>query len=201
MNNLLKNPKVLLAAAAGVVVLAVLAFGVFGVQTLFIDDEVSEASPFAAGDGASGLPSDEISEDLAVDMNAEMPDLDDVEAGDDMPMPEVTRVIEGGFINRIHPTSGTAVVLTDGSPQRFLRLEEDFVSDNGPDLDVYLVADAPADGDAGVFDDDFINLGDLKGNIGSQNYEIPEDVDLDRYNTVVIWCVRFGVAFGAADLS
>jgi hypothetical protein len=41
----------------------------------------------------------------------------------------------------------------------------------------------------------------LTGNIGSQNYEIPADVDLDIYNTVVIWCVRFGVAFNAADLA
>ncbi|MCO4835109.1 MAG: DM13 domain-containing protein, partial [Acidimicrobiaceae bacterium] len=47
----------------------------------------------------------------------------------------------------------------------------------------------------------FIDLGDLKGNIGSQNYEIPVGIDLDRYSTVVIWCVRFGVAFGAAELS
>ena len=31
--------------------------------------------------------------------------------------------------------------------------------------------------------------------------EIPVDVDLDVYSTVVIWCVRFGVAFNAADLA
>ena len=66
---------------------------------------------------------------------------------------------------------------------------------------MYLVASGDAEGDSGSFDDDFVDLGDLKGNIGAQNYEIPIDVDLDRYDTVVIWCVRFGVAFGAADLS
>lgn len=197
---MMKNPRLIIAGVAGLVVVAFLAFGVFGIQTAFIDDKVDEANPFAAGDGASGLPSDAISEELAQDMNDEMEPVDDVEMADDMPMPEVTRLVEGAFIDRSHPTSGTAVVLTDGSPQRFLRLEEDFVSDNGPDLDVYLVADVAADGDAGTFDDDFINLGDLKGNIGAQNYEIPEDVDLDRYDTVVIWCVRFGVAFGAVDL-
>lgn len=201
MTKLFKNPRFLLAGAAGVALVGYLAFGVFGVHTLFIDEEVNEANPFAAGAGASGLPSDEISEELAADLNDEMPDLDDVEAEDDMPVPDVIRVVEGSFIDRIHPTSGTAVVLSDGSPQRFLRLEEDFVSDNGPDLDVFLVAGSSADGDAGLFDDDFVNLGDLKGNIGSQNYELPEDLDLERYNTVVIWCTRFGVAFGAADLA
>ncbi|MYJ29837.1 MAG: DM13 domain-containing protein, partial [Acidimicrobiaceae bacterium] len=86
----------------------------------------------------------------------------------------------------------------DGSGQRFLRFE-DFRTDNGPDLNVYLSA-APPDAAAGDFDDDFVDLGDLKGNVGSQNYEIPAGLDLDHYSTVAIWCVRFGVVFGAAEL-
>ena len=104
----------------------------------------------------------------------------------------------GSFIDRSHPTEGSARVLGDGSGLRFLRLE-DFRTDNGPDLNVYLSA-APPDAPAGAFDDDFVDLGDLKGNVGSQNYEIPAGLDLDRYSTVAIWCVRFGVVFGAADL-
>ncbi len=87
-----------------------------------------------------------------------------------------------------------ASILTDGGTRRVLRLEEDFVTDNGPDLNVYLTS--AADG----FGDEYVDLGDLKGNIGSQNYEIPADVDLDLYDTVVIWCVRFGVGFGSAEL-
>ena len=54
--------------------------------------------------------------------------------------------------------------------------------------------------DGGV-GDDFIDLGNLKGNIGSQNYELGPEVDLDRYTTVFIWFVRFSVAFGAAALA
>ena len=76
---------------------------------------------------------------------------------------------------------------------------EQFATDNGPDLNVYLSAADP-DAPASEFDDDFIDLGDLKGNIGPQNYEIPEGVDLSHYRTVVIWCVRFGVGFGEAEL-
>ena len=112
---------------------------------------------------------------------------------------QVVRLVEGDFVDRSHPTEGVAVVLNDGTRQRFLRFE-DFATDNGPDLNVYL-SSAPADASAGAFDDDFVDLGDLKGNIGAQNYEIPSDVDLTHDSTVVIWCVRFGVAFGAAELS
>lgn len=202
----MKKPAVLGGAVVGLAVIAFLAFGVFGVQTLFTDDVVNEDGPVFTSTSASGLASDQLSEEVVDDMNEFMSTNDtaaEVVVEEPMPMdvPEIVELSAGSFIDRSHPTSGRAVVLNDGSTQRFLRFEDDFTSDNGPDLNVYLTAGVTADGDAGQFDDDFVDLGDLKGNIGSQNYEIPVDVDLDRYNTIVIWCVRFGVAFGAADLT
>ncbi len=189
----------LVSAIAAAIVLGVgawLVFGFFGFQTLFIDEEVAEANPFVAGPGASGLAADETTEEMADAMNRAM----DVagKSGDDPvdePMAEgVTTLAEGSFIGRAHPTTGLAKVITDGN-QRFLRFEG-FETDNGPDLNVYLATGSP-DGSP----EDFIDLGDLKGNIGDQNYELPDDVDLDRYTTVFIWCVRFSVAFGAAPLA
>ena len=112
--------------------------------------------------------------------------------------PQIIVEAAGSFIDRSHPTEGSAQVLGDGSGQRFLRFE-DFRTDNGPDLNVYL-STAPPDAPAGAFDDDFVDLGDLKGNVGAQNYEIPAGLDLDHYSTVAIWCVRFGVVFGTAEL-
>ncbi|MGI9607793.1 MAG: DM13 domain-containing protein [Acidimicrobiales bacterium] len=205
MRNLLSNkPLVIGVGVIGTAIVAFLAFGVFGIQTAFIDDEVNEAGPIFRSQGASGLPSDDMTDAEVDDMNAVMVDeaiaAEDETDESEPEMPEVTREVEGEFIDRIHSGTGTAVVLTDGV-QRFLRFEDDFAIDNGPDLNVYLSAGVPADGDAGLFDDDFIDLGDLKGNIGPQNYELPADVDLERYSTVVIWCVRFGVAFNAADLA
>ena len=151
------------------------------------------------------MPGDEISEELQAEMDEVMEEegmpaeVEVEEAMPDMPeQPQVRVEASGPFINRSHPTTGNAIVLGDGTGQRFLRFE-DFRTDNGPDLNVYL-SSAPQDAPAGQFDDDFIDLGDLKGNVGSQNYEIPRDVDLSRYSTVVIWCVRFSVIFGAAEL-
>ena len=105
----------------------------------------------------------------------------------------------GSFGPRSHPAEGTAVVLTDGT-QTFLRFDDDFATDNGPDLNVYLHTAGP-DASVGDLVDDFIDLGDLKGNIGAQNYVIPGDVDLERYSTVSVWCVRFRVVFGTAELA
>ena len=105
----------------------------------------------------------------------------------------------GTFVDRSHPTRGRAVVLAEEDGRRVLRFER-FATDNGPDLNVYLSSAAP-DAPAGALDDDIVDLGDLKGNIGDQNYEVPPEVDLDRYRTVVVWCVRFSVAFGTAGLT
>ena len=189
----------LVSAIAAAIVLGIgawLVFGFFGFQTLFIDKEVAEANPFVAGPGASGLAVDETTQEMADAMNDAM---DDVGRSGDDPVDEpmaggVTTLAQGSFIGRAHPTTGLAKVITDGN-QRFLRFEG-FETDNGPDLNVYL-ATGPPDGSP----EDFIDLGDLKGNIGDQNYELPDDIDLDRYTTVFIWCVRFTVAFGAAPLA
>lgn len=108
----------------------------------------------------------------------------------------------GELISHEHATSGTVklVRLADGS--HVVRLEN-LDTSNGPALRVWLT-DAPVkEGRAGwhVFDDgEHISLGRLKGNRGSQNYVLPDGIDPARYTSVSIWCDRFDVSFGAAEL-
>ena len=201
--------------AGGVVVaagLAWLAFGYFAVHTLFIDERVDEAAPvFASGADTAIAPATTAPVATAPVATAPATTVPATTApATTAPVAtaptttappqqaQVATVAEGTFISRDHPTSGRALVLNDGTTQRFLRLE-DFETDNGPDVNVYLTrADAAAP--SGELGADYVDLGDLKGNIGNQNYEIPPPVDLSAYDTVVIWCVRFSVPFGAADL-
>jgi hypothetical protein len=118
-------------------------------------------------------------------------------------MPEMTDpviVSTGSFIqiDAIHGAQGTATIyqLPDGT--RTLRFE-DFRSTNGPDLRVLLSAD-PDPRTHEALGEDFIELGSLKGNVGNQNYDIPADVDLSRYQSVVIFCQPFQVVFSTATL-
>ena len=54
----------------------------------------------------------------------------------------------------------------------------------------------------GIYDDGaYVRLGELKGNQGDQNYDVPDDADLSGMKSVVIWCDRFNVAFGTADIT
>ncbi len=207
-----------------------LAFGVFGVQFLFIDDTVDEAVPvFDSGVAANELtppaapaiavetttsetttpevtvptatvpttvPSPATTEPIAPPTATVAPA---VPASTSPPVAQIATLAQGSFISRDHRGEGTALVLGDGSTQRFLRFEN-FATDNGPDLNVYLTT-TDAAGEESTFDDDFVDLGNLTGNVGDQNYEIPTGVDLSIYNTVVVWCVRFDSAFTAADLA
>jgi hypothetical protein len=77
----------------------------------------------------------------------------------------------------------------------------DFATSDGPDLQVYLLGKATAASRDDLDAAGYVSLGALKGNIGEQNYEIPEGVDLSRYAAVSIWCRRFGVNFATAVLA
>ena len=45
-----------------------------------------------------------------------------------------------------------------------------------------------------------MSLAPLKGFSGAQRYEIPDNVNLDDYEAVAIWCRKFNVTFGYAKL-
>lgn len=103
----------------------------------------------------------------------------------------------GAFAGIAHPTSGEAAVVELRSGERVLELL-DFRTAPGPDLRLYLVAGS-VDGDSDP--GDHVDLGALKGNAGTQLYEIPAGVDTERYTTVLVWCRAFSVPFGAAELA
>lgn len=115
----------------------------------------------------------------------------------DMP-DEPTVLVMGSFIDidPIHGAEGSATIYELPDGERVLRFE-DFRSKNGPDLHVYLSTEAPTSTFGGLGANE-IHLGALKGNVGNQNYEIPADVDLSEYRSVVIYCVPFRVVFSTA---
>lgn len=118
----------------------------------------------------------------------------------DIGMPsEVALLAEGHFRGIAHETSGAAMIYQYPNGNRVLRLM-DFETSNGPDIHVYLVAAEDAPDDDTVEDSEIIDLGSIKGNIGDQNYDLPDGVDLGKYQTVTIWCKRFGVNFGTVSL-
>jgi len=139
----------------------------------------------------------EVLEEQVIEISAEMPDK---EVADEMPEEVADTgpviVAQGEFVDAdsAHQGSGTATIFQQGD-SRILRFEN-FESTNGPDLHVLLVENI-----AGTRSEElgnYIDLGQLKGNIGSQNYDIPADVDLSQYSGVMIYCMPFHVVFSTA---
>lgn len=120
-------------------------------------------------------------------------------AADSKTAAEPVLLTTGMFHNVAHEGEGTAAIYQFPDGRRTLRFTG-FKTSNGPDVQVYLVAAHDAPDNETVTKAGFVNVGALKGNIGDQNYEIPANLDLNKYQAVTIWCRRFGVNFGTAPL-
>src|SRR3989442_185709 len=98
-----------------------------------------------------------------------------------------------------HQAEGTALLVRLPDGRRFVRFE-DFRVTNGPDLYVYLSGHPSPRTSAQLHEGAAFEIVRLKGNIGNQNYELPSDLDMSNVKSVAIFCKRFSVLFGSAQL-
>lgn len=170
--------KTLLAGIAVILLIPLLVAAYWLLSPLFIDEEVNEEFPFArvAASEQTQNVSETMSELTAVELN------------------------RGNFteIDAVHKGRGEAILYQISDGTGLLRFEN-FEVTNGPDLHVFLttVADPRSED---WHNGQELDLGALKGNIGDQNYEIPAEVDLSQYKSVIIYCVPFRVTFSTASL-
>jgi len=224
----MQNNRGLLIGVGAVVLIGVLAVGWYLASPLFINNSVDEAFPFELPSEAELAAMSETEKmemekdfmeaipdeaELAAMSQEEMADVENAvqtaaavvmsdKAMDD-PMPESpgtwTIVVAGTFTGAddFHQGEGVATIYQLGD-ERVLRFEE-FNVTNGPDLHVILSTNPNPTGRDDI--GETIDLGPIKGNIGNQNYEIPVDVDLSQYQSVVIYCQPFHVVFATAELN
>lgn len=193
--------KRLLIIGAIVVLIAVAWPAWWFLSPLFIDDVVDEDFPMSFNavlpPGMSQQEAeDEMAEAAAVDapVDEEMPE----------PMASPTapvRVKTGSFTDadRFHKGSGSATIYRGSDGSHLLRFE-DFSVTNGPALIVILSPHPNARNSAEAHLEGYVSLGNLKGNIGNQNYELPADLDVSTIGSVIIYCEPFSVVFSVAPL-
>ena len=194
-------------AIGGIIVVIAIIIATYTISPLFINTTIDESLP----DTRTNIGFDEfmkLSEDERATIGKvmtqeEKDNIMSVFAQDNVTVKdEITRsenqtndMLIGNLIDAgdaFHMASGQVKVLRSQDGTQILRFENLDVT-NGPDLYVYLAIDTTAK--------DFVNLGRLKGNIGNQNYPIPENTDFEKYNTVLIWCQAFSTLFGSSKLS
>ena len=165
---------------------------------LFLNKTVVEEFPRAA---SAQIPAGSSAAEVEAEMLAAA--AENTTASDAMPEADPLLLLSGEFVgaDSFHQGSGAVGVyqLADGS--RILRFDDIDIT-NGPDLHVILSPVASAEGRDDVMAAGYVDLGGLKGNRGSQNYDIPADVDITSGEwTVVIYCQPFHVLFATAGLT
>lgn len=112
-----------------------------------------------------------------------------------------TVVAHGQFIHAnpndpIHFGRGRVTVYHD-----VVRLEPDFEVGPGPDYHVYLSSFGDVREAEDVEGGTIVDLGQLRAFKGSQNFRIPEGVELSDFRSVVIWCETFDMLISPATLA
>ena len=67
-----------------------------------------------------------------------------------------------------------------------------FKADDGPDVNIFLSETKDENG--------AIDLGDMKGINGNYAYELNKSVDYKKYHFVLVFCKKYKVLFGYAEL-
>ncbi len=93
-----------------------------------------------------------------------------------------------------HKAAGAFEIVPSNGKQQ-LKLSDDFSVDKGPDVYVVL-SPTPR-----VSDGSSVYLGKVKKFKGAQSFDIPAHTDLTAYRHVVLWCKKYSVSMGAADLA
>jgi hypothetical protein len=102
-------------------------------------------------------------------------------------------------IDSLHGGEGTATIYQAPDSTRFVRLEPFSVTD-APDLRVALAANPAPRMPADLTSSGFIDLGQLESNKGPQNFDIPLNVRLEQFESVVIYDKQFNIIFTTATL-
>jgi len=106
------------------------------------------------------------------------------------------------FVKMEVPVTGVATLDITAN---IIRLSPDFTVDPGPDLYVILSGANNLSLDfqsfsRTVIDTPILYLSALASTSGEQTYTIPAGTGLAQFNTVVVWCKTYSVAFAAAPL-
>ncbi len=114
----------------------------------------------------------------------------ELKEGDNNIPTDLTVISQGTFTGASHPTSGLVKLSKDSAGKKYL-VFENFKTDPGPDIRIWIAEDSNAK-----------NYAELSKTVFTGNFkiEVPSDVDTSKKANVLIWCKAFSVLFGSAIL-
>lgn len=109
-------------------------------------------------------------------------------------------IASGRFHQVAHRGTGLVTIYQLADKKLLLHLTE-FRTGNGRDLQILLIAAPDAFENETVEKAEYVSLGKLQKSEGDQSYQLPDDLDLNKYRAVTIWSPRYRVNFTTAPLA
>lgn len=170
-----------------ILIIGAVAFGYWTISPLFRQVELNEAAPDALNQPAVKTAEDKMLDGAVTEEKTEVKSESVTEA-----KPQATTSVRATVVGTPGHAASGFVRIVEADGKRYLRYES-FKTINGPDLYVYLSSDLQAT--------DFVSLGRVRATEGNVNYEIPADLDLEKYKYALTWCKAFSVLFNSAELN
>ena len=106
---------------------------------------------------------------------------------------------QGRFVtvDRSHTTIGN-VRLIEENGVRYLELADNFQTVSGPQVEVILHRQKQVG--RKVRERDYVTVASLQKIRGTQRYLLPASVEISDFGAVAIWCRRFNITFGYAQI-
>lgn len=105
----------------------------------------------------------------------------------------------GDFVRKSKRLEGSYTVIErDGAT--FIQFSDDFRAARGPDLKIFLSPKDVADTTGRNATDGSLLLGELTATRGTQEYRVPEGVNLADFGSVLVHCEEFSVLWGGSNL-
>jgi hypothetical protein len=115
---------------------------------------------------------------------------------------DTTVVAQATFDGREGETAsgGYQMVRLDEQDLRLV-FRKDFSVSDGPDLYVVLSPKSPDEASGeNVLDGEAKVVDNLAATSGSQEYDLPDDIDISKFNVVAVHCVKYDHLFAVAKL-
>lgn len=101
--------------------------------------------------------------------------------------------------DRVHWANGTGTIFSSGG-RTIVRLEDDFEAGPGPNYWIYLNTKFARDEESFLADAGRIKITPLKSFKRGQNYVLPDEIRIQDFRALTIWCESFSAYIASAKL-
>ena len=113
---------------------------------------------------------------------------------------ESETLASGDWTNKGYDIHGNWKIVAQNG-KRYIVFDENFKTRRGPDLKVYLSSRPLASVTDRTVEPNSVEIAPLKSARGAQEYEIPPDLDLGDYRSLLIHCKAYSHLWGGAKIA